>query len=714
MDCTEPGFVDDSNSNASPRAKSNAGAAPPAWSNDAGQELANDTLLCQRAKIESPDPFAFFCSHEPELSIHVSAASAVLYLDTKLLQHINGSAHIRLPTKSLVPGVHSLEVISQTASGEVCIPTVGVSQSHLIYFHFKECNRYSPHDNDALSTLRGEAAKTVPTHNRRLSKSVSSWMQCAGTDGLDFKSKSQVNFNGVCWMKNVCYNPTSANFIFYTAPEHEPGMWQFDSSEAYDNHDLPLLTLKPSPMNLGLVPFMVQHELLPMATAGEEVEYMDAQDALLYHPLAPHAWGLFISENLWAVYMMQATFGRVSSLTQILLNEDCAGTYATIPGRAGEVYRAHRDMHVDRCLRLQNALHMTVATKPPLHVRNDEPFTNGRRVCFDNLYVGSGAFKFRDEPISAAMPRRAFRDWMWSNLGRPPKPCLLKQQILVNVKLGRRKWLNFVELLAALHAEFSEQSAMYLNDPTVLSFTQEVALLQSTTVLIAHNGAISANLIFLPDGSTAIVSDVWSGIFGSTRMEQDGHLYSGLGHIRVMYYMVKGHETPNPLYHHPQNSSTAVNITRMAKLVRFGLQESLQHLTPDSPKLHEGCGKQLGWHVPDGADLHAQLQDATYDSTDVMQVGAQPQFMGSYFTKKHSNNSTTHGQPVEEQAIEVRVIIAFLFEKARAVKQGEPFRLNTGELVNRLHAVGKALTEAEVKNMADKYWAMIRDTLEPM
>ena len=71
---------------------------------------------------------------------------------------------------------------------------------------------------------------------------------------------------------------------------------------------------------------------------------------------------------------------------------------------------------------------------------------------------------------------------MWFDLGRPLRPRLQRQRISVNVKVGRRKWLNFGELLASLASEFASQSEVLVNDPTVLSFTQEVALLQVRSV----------------------------------------------------------------------------------------------------------------------------------------------------------------------------------------------------------------------------------------
>ena len=213
----------------------------------------------------------------------------------------------------------------------------------------------------------------------------------------------------------------------------------------------------------------------------------------------------------------------------------------------------------------------------------------------------------------------------------------------MNLKIGRRRWLNFVDLLSSLHSEFPS-IRMYVNDPTVVSFTREVAMLQSTTVLIAHNGAISANLIFLQDLATVIVCDVFSDLWGTTRMEQvacctsyfacgmlhvhgmqyaaccphalqDGHLYSALGHIRVLYYMVKANDIPDPASHSPGDSATMVNITRMTKLVRIGLEQTSQHLAPEQKA--EDCSTELGV-------CYENLNVAAYISTR-KDLGAQPE-----------------------------------------------------------------------------------------
>ena len=133
-------------------------------------------------------------------------------------------------------------------------------------------------------------------------------------------------------------------------------------------------------------------------------------------------------------------------------------------------------------------------------------------------------------------------------------------------------------------------------------------------MLIAHNGAISANLIFLANLATAIVCDVFSLSMGSTRMEQDGHLYSALGHIRVMYYMVKANEVVDAGSHQPGASPTAVNVTRMVQLVRVGLEQTSKHLSPGHRTEHRSAARLGG--------TGALLTATTYRSTTAHQLGA--------------------------------------------------------------------------------------------
>jgi hypothetical protein len=207
----------------------------------------------------------------------------------------------------------------------------------------------------------------------------------------------------------------------------------------------------------------------------------------------------------------------------------------------------------------------------------DDPLTfrGPPRICFKNLFVGSGGFKFRDEPISAAASRLQFRNFMWGAFGRDVTFRPVAQHVVINVKNGRRKMLNLRQLVVSLQDIFGSMSWISLNDAASMSFTREVALLQSATVLIAHNGAISASLIFLPDRAVAIVSDIFDvATQRSRQQDQDGHLYSALGYIRVLYYMIKPEEIPDHAKYHWPNADTACNITRMVQLVEIGLRHT--------------------------------------------------------------------------------------------------------------------------------------------
>jgi hypothetical protein len=125
---------------------------------------------------------------------------------------------------------------------------------------------------------------------------------------------------GSNWIQDVCYEAETEALLFSSESGSEP--WQFSE---YDDYRLPILSTKPSPMNLGRISFRMVKWVGPLARAGEEVSYLDAESSVLYSPLAPWAWGLFLIESLWAVFMMQHTFGMVSAGAQIISAFDCEG-----------------------------------------------------------------------------------------------------------------------------------------------------------------------------------------------------------------------------------------------------------------------------------------------------------------------------------------------------------------------------------------------------
>ena len=148
------------------------------------------------------------------------------------------------------------------------------------------------------------------------------------------------------------------------------------------------------------------------------------KSTILYSPLAPWAWGLFVDENLWAVFMMQHVFGIASSGTQIVfkLSTDCQGLIEESQRQNMAFWSGLSPMgiprRVSRCSRVLRSMHMAVSTRPAIILARDDPLRGPSRVCFKNLFVGSGGFKFRDKPISAAASRLQFRNFMRGALGR--------------------------------------------------------------------------------------------------------------------------------------------------------------------------------------------------------------------------------------------------------------------------------------------------------
>jgi hypothetical protein len=537
-----------------------------------------------------PRPFAQLCVDELFMPVNVSATSAFLFIDGAFISRVSGPCMmIHIPLDGLVCGAHNLELIPVDRNGSVCYQPPGMQASSIVFFDLLNCASGRP----PVLGSRGPAYSLMELAPR----DIFSTMQCAGVDGYDFRTVGTgMAVSGTCWMQDACYEPEIESFVFFAESGSEP--WQFGE---HDDYRLPILSSKPSPANLGVVPFRTVKRVGPLALAGEAVPYVDAKSSLLYSPLAPWAWGLFVAENLWAVFMMQHIFGMASSTTQIVLAADCQGLLETYVD-----LKWSSPMRVSRCSRLLRSMHMAVSTRPAIILGRDDPLRGPSRICFKNLFVGSGGFKFRDEPISAAASRLQYRNFMWGALGREMTSRPVAQHVVINVKNGRRKLLNLRQLVVSLHDAFGDMSWISLNDATSVSFTREVALLQSATVLIAQNGAISAGLIFLPDRAAAIVSDIFDvGKQRSRRQDEDGHMYSALGHIRVLYYMIKPEEIPDHANYHWPRAELPCNITRMLRLVQIGLGHTSRALRLDirGPRPTHSIPLQQESRYLDGASL---------------------------------------------------------------------------------------------------------------
>jgi hypothetical protein len=257
-------------------------------------------------------PFAQLCAEELFWPVAVCAASAFLFIDGAFLSSVYGCITVHVRLDSLVYGAHNIELIPVDRNGSVCSQPPGDKTSSIVFFDIVSCANGPP----------------VP-HSRRPTHIVTelapwaifSTMQCVGIDGRDFKNVgSEVAVSGTCWMQDVCYEAETETLLFFSESGSEP--WQFSE---YDDYRLPILSTKPSPMNLGRISFRMVKWVGPLARAGEEVSYLDAESSVLYSPLAPWAWGLFLIETLWAVFMMQHTFGMVSAGAQIISAFDCEG-----------------------------------------------------------------------------------------------------------------------------------------------------------------------------------------------------------------------------------------------------------------------------------------------------------------------------------------------------------------------------------------------------
>jgi hypothetical protein len=277
-----------------------------------------------------------------------------------------------------------------------------VETSSIIFFGLVSCANGPP--GSTLGSRR-------PTHivTDLAPGAIFSTMQCVGIDGRDFKHVgSEVAVSGTCWIQDVCYETDTEALLFFSEFGAEP--WQFSE---YDDYRLPILSTKPSPMNLGRISFRMVKRVGPLARAGEEVSYLDAESSVLYSPLAPWAWGLFLVENLWAVFMMQHTFGMVSAGAQIISAFDCEGL-GLLYSQLGPHWSS--PMRLSRCARLLRSRSCTRLFQEPVcgvgrvQISGRADFGGRIPLAVSQLHVGRLGQR-RDLPACCSAPGDQRQEW---------------------------------------------------------------------------------------------------------------------------------------------------------------------------------------------------------------------------------------------------------------------------------------------------------------
>jgi hypothetical protein len=235
-----------------------------------------------------------------------AAPPGLLFLDGRLYRKFSGSVELAIDLSALHVGTHSVAVEAVDAHGSIC---AGRSASPAEVFYFRIQPRAPPEQ-------PSRTADRSRVSGGRKGLGGRSWATCSGVDGSDYQSLQ----SGTCLMRNVCYDTERESWIFYRSRRIRDVPLQFDR---FDNFELPELSLKPSIRNLGAIPFKLYAEDDDAPAASDGMVRLASRRAVLYFPLAPHAWGLTVAENLWAVFMMQFMFGEASYDTQVLLHGDC-------------------------------------------------------------------------------------------------------------------------------------------------------------------------------------------------------------------------------------------------------------------------------------------------------------------------------------------------------------------------------------------------------
>ena len=472
-------------------------------------------------------------------------------------------------------GVHSAWIVPRD------YPLCPESDPSLLYFfidpegHPSESRKYSE--------------RSAPRLQQR--KSSTSWFQCTGIDywgsrqppipmGIAAAPMDTKSFDRSCWFSNVCYNPDTSVFNYY---EDDSTLLRppvvFDGKEWFEfPHDL--VTLDPS-VPEPWAPHVVRGRTPAAAHWSEHVHHV------LIRPSYGYGWGDTLTHTIFSIWLLQELFGVTSADVSVLLKGDCidqvyltAGAY---PFRAPELPHDQE--------RLINGCNMNWRRQVPAlsHVPPTQLSKLTEVTCFANLYVGTGTLSYevfrpprRDNIVHRTTLSNnhgrstlwyQFRASIYANLDAVAlSGAAIAQTVTFNYKgeKGTRSFsAAYVDaILQRIRDTFGPRLSVGLFYPKGLTFRAELAILGRTTVLYAHNGAMSFNCIFLPRGAAAIFLDViydQSVTPHSIHFNEEGTLFSQLAYVRDIWY-VFGHDS-NPY-------ELGFNISQLLRLFWVGLEHA--------------------------------------------------------------------------------------------------------------------------------------------
>ncbi|KAI5477587.1 glycosyltransferase family 61 protein [Pseudohyphozyma bogoriensis] len=319
-----------------------------------------------------------------------------------------------------------------------------------------------------------------------------------------------------CHFKNVCIRllepldpyatyptmnpPSSVEMIYYrpSSAREAPVFW-------YDGHsnDMPWVRID---RDSGLTPSFKFNEL------PQDAWWAPAETTVLTEAFWPENFGHALGDDYLPVYRLAKSFSLWSRDIGVIFHPSCA--------RRDDPLRGCSHHSEIAPLLLSRPVETDISDLWPA---DDSP------VCFKNLLVGTRELGMGYSGESWP----GFVAEMKKYVGVPEFPKLKKQKISIFLKRGRRTLLNYEELRDHLVKRFEVE--VELKDPSEFSLEEQIAWMQSTSVVVSPCGGVSFSAIFLPPGASAIFVDYWNANWNSTA-QMERHIYSYNSLVTPFYY----------------------------------------------------------------------------------------------------------------------------------------------------------------------------------
>jgi hypothetical protein len=352
----------------------------------------------------------------------------------------------------------------------------------------------------------------------------------------------------VCLFTNVCWN--GDGITYYSGGKDLFTYYDRELVGPFDKKFIRLNTEREDPSYLNIT---VANAYLPLGNTT----FFESTIAIYYDPYISENFGHFLAEGLFAAYYAQLMFGVLTPDVSLI-----------VPRFVTPNCKKHT-----RCSLLFREWAPGITRKSIKQLVDIKPGT-----CFQELIPGtwplSGLRPFSEPMVGRGSVWYDFREYMLRNLGFNPlkRPKIHKILWSTRNPSETRIILNQQQVHTSLIQEFPHIPLEVMNI-ALLNSTQQLKLLETTTVLITPDGGISFIAALLPLGSAAVFLDDWYPLENRSR-HLEGFLWSFIpNHLQDFYYLVKARETrmrrgdPNFLH-----ADIYVDEKRLIRVVRAALE----------------------------------------------------------------------------------------------------------------------------------------------